>query len=993
MRRVLALFFLSGALGLGYQVLWSKFVLLFVGVSSWSYAIVLAAFMAGLALGSRAFGGLADRAGSPLRLFALLELGIGAYAVAYPMLVDAAGGLYLRLAAAPAGDVTSPRHLLLKAAVAGALLVPPTFLMGGTFPALVRHAATSAGLIGRRASQLYAVNAAGAVIGALAMAMAVMPSLGLRGSLMALALGNLAVGLAALAMARPAGVAPPAAEPVAPAAPSWMDARLLAPVIAFVAGALAFALEIAWTRSFAVIMGSSTQSFAVILAAFIAGIAGGSAILSRHEHRVRHSIALFGGLQLAAAALVLVPLPVLPYLRWALGRAGHALPTTETGYQAWGLAKLAMSLSIMLVPCLALGVSIPLLVKAVARRVETAGTDTGRVYAFNTAGNVAGALAAGMVALPAIGAERLIVACALALATTGAAALIFGSPRMDLRRVAIGAAAGLALVGALAAMIPRWDATWLSIASFRRQEASTWATARATMAYRRIVYMKDDPAASVIVLAAGDADDPQLSLLVNGKPDASTASDLPTQLLLGHLPVLLHGDARSVLVIGLASGITSGAILRHPVERLHVVDIVGCMPEAAAFFEPWSGAPLADPRTRFIADDARSHLMTTRDRHDIIVSEPSNPWTAGTGSLFSTEFYREASRRLAPGGLYVQWLQAYEISDELLAAVLRSFRAAFPHVTLWETSARDTILVGSEHPQAVDRDRMAAKLGRPAVAEQMAPLGFTTPGTVQFLQRFTETTVDWVASLSPLENTDDNLLLEHEAPRDLFLLRSPAALGRLDERRASAPGLGWVASLAIESETAASIPDLMADGVHGTDELRVAWLAARMRAAGGAVAEIPGALRPRLPRGAETPRSHDALVAELEAAVASADVASVATVLSRERAAIALACALSPASADAWNEVLGRLAADAGRATGMLRLAQADALAAAGRPAEALAAIDAAMAATPRPSDEELLTRACRIAPAEPCETLARRLLETTGDARLERFLDLRTRR
>ncbi len=997
LKRILLLFFVSGALGLGYQVLWSKFVLLFVGVSSWSYAIVLAAFMTGLALGSRYLGRAADRAASPLRLFGYLELGIGAYAVMYPALADAAGRAYIRLAAAHAGDASDARLVALKITFAGLLLVPPTFLMGGTLPALVRHASTSAELIGQRASQLYSVNAAGAVLGALGMAMTVIPLFGLRGSLMALALGNAAIGALALAGARrPATMSPgpsaPAAEP--PAAPLVMNPRVLAPVVAFVAGALAFALEIAWTRAFGVIMGSSTQSFALILAAFIAGIAGGSALLARHEARVRHPIAAFGVLQLGAAILILVPLPIYPYLRWVLGRIAHDLPATTLGYQAWGLLRLATGLAIMTIPCLALGVSVPLLVKAVARRVEAAGADTGRVLAWNTAGNVVGALGAGMIMLPLIGAERLIAACALASAACGALTLGLGSTRAALPRAAAAGMLGFAVVAALAIALPRWDNTWLTVSSFRRAEMGTWEATRRKLADRDVIYMRDDPAANVIVLAGDSKDGTSLALLVNGKADASNLSDQPTQLLLGHLPMMLHPQPESVLVVGLASGVTSGAILHHPVGRLDVVDIVACMPEAAAFFDRWSGDPLSDARTTFITDDARSLLMTTRRTYDVVVSEPSNPWTAGTGSLYSTEFYQAASARLAPGGVYAQWLQAYEMSDHLLAAVLRSFRAVFPHVTLWETASMDTVLIGSLEPLTIDRTRIETALARPGVAEQLGPFGFTSPEAVLFLQRFGPETVDWVAALSAIENTDDNLLLEHEGPRDLFLLRTPTVLEFADERRSVAPTLAWTRPLRDGALDPLVLPRLMSHRVHGSEALLAAWLAAVMRDQELAFGDLPAEIRAALPPDIGEPMATDELVAAIGTAAYLRDLPRLALILGSERSAIAIACAINPEVADAWDRALGSAAeASTGRIAAILRLAQSDALAAAGRTDAALAALRAAMSMAPMPDEDEVMTRACRLGDAQAVDQLARELLAATGSPRIERFLDLRARR
>ncbi|MBL8112111.1 MAG: fused MFS/spermidine synthase [Acidobacteria bacterium] len=988
------MFFLSGALGLGYQVLWSKLLLLFVGVSSHSYALVLAAFMTGLALGSRFLGPLADRVRSPLALFGWLELGVGAYAVAYPALAGWAGELYLAWARSSGLAPTSPGLLALKAATAMALLVPPTFLMGGTYPALVRLDAASLRLVGRSASLLYASNAAGAVTGSLAMAMLLIPVLGLNASLMALAVGNAAVGLVALLAAGRAGTVRAAAsreaEPRLRPAGAGVRLGLL---VAFLAGFISFTFEVGFTRAFSVVMGGSTQSFAAILAAFVAGIAAGSALLARFESRIPDPLRFFGALQIATGLLVLLPLPLYPLLPWGIGRIAQELPPTDLGYQAWGLLKLATCLLFILLPALCMGVSIPILVKALLASASSVGRETGRIYAANTLGNVSGALATGLFLLPWLGTQRLLEVAAIASAASGIVAILGdpkGTPKQShgtaLRRAVVAALA----VAALGAFLPRWNQAWFSLAVFRRTPIGTFGETRAAIARREVVFHRDDPAAHVLVLRSRGTED-ALSLLVNGKPDASAPGDQPTQLLLGHLPLLLAPEARDVLVIGLASGVTSGAVLRHPVRRLDVVDIVRTMPAAAAHFDAWSGDPLSDPRARFIADDARSYLLSTPRKYDVIVSEPSNPWTAGTGSLFATEFYRSARERLREDGIYVQWLQAYELSDPLLAATLRSFRSAFANVTLWETASLDVVLVGSRASRAPDVSALGARLASFGVREQLAPLGLLEPRDVLLLQRFSPPTVDWIAAGAPIDNSDDNLLLEYRAPRDLFCLARPRAPGAYDERQVASPSLAVAPLLRGDSEAVLSGARLYAGRVFGSAQLLSDWLTAVARGTGRAYRDLPADLRAALPEGAPEREPESDLLARLRGAVSRGDAAAADRLLLTERGSLATTALVSAAGAarlDAELESISGIAK--GRTAALVGLTRVDVLSAAGRAVDAEAVLEDLLASGFPLAVEEVLLRGCRLDPEAGCTRLAQRLHGASPDERLERFLELR---
>jgi len=600
-RLVLLLFLISGAVGLGYQVLWGRYLLEFIGVSAYSYATVLAAFMAGLALGSALFGRLADRVRRPLLLFALLEAGVGLYALVFPFLSEAASALYSGWVSFTPEQAGAGHALWAKVLVAGLLLLVPTTLMGGTYPALVRHATDQLSQVGRRASQLYAVNALGAVAGALLMAFVLMPALGMRMSLVVLALANGLVAVVALVLARGkdpslAEVAPPDALAASQSEPG-LSARVVQVALALILieGSLAFALEVAWTRYFGVVLGSSTYSFALVLAVFLSGIALGSAWLARSEGALGRPLLFFGWTQLLGGLLVLAPLALYPRAPWLFVNLGALFSDHPLAFFLYTAGQLLVCALVMLPPTILFGMALPLLVKGLAHDLRRLGSDTGRVYAWNTWGNVAGALLAGLVLLPLLGMELLLRGTALGSSALGLVAIGYFSRRERKTWVRVGAAAVVLVLSREAADV--------QLASYRT------------------VLFKDDPAALLMVHATRTVLGREtLTLSLNGKPDATSHDDLPTQLLLGHVPLLLAPQPRDVLVIGLASGVTAGAVLAHPVRRLDVVDVVAAMPEATRLFRQWNRDPLGDPRFRLIVDDARSYVAHTRQRYDVIIT-------------------------------------------------------------------------------------------------------------------------------------------------------------------------------------------------------------------------------------------------------------------------------------------------------------------------------------------------------------------------------------
>jgi spermidine synthase len=756
-------FFLSGATGLVYQVVWLRMLGLVFGHTVYAITTVLAAFMAGLALGSFVFGLLAPRLGYLVSTYGWLEIGIGLYCTTIPLLLGAAAWGYLGLHAWL--GLSYDAFGLVQFGLIFLLLLVPTTLMGGTLPVLSQALARRELEVGRTVGALYGLNTAGAVVGVVLAGYFLLPALGNRATLLSAAVANLAVGALALMLARkwrPASAAEQ--EPAIALGAGVTDrvslgGRLTVAALA-VSGGVSMIYEIAWTRALALVIGSSTYAFTAMLVAVLAGIAGGSAVYSWLWGARRASPRTFAAIQAGiglATVLVIVLFPRMPELFLASIAWSDSPGVVQ-------LVQLFVSACALLPSALLIGATFPCAVSVVSRDRARVGEDVGYVYAANTVGAIAGAAAGGFLVMPALGVHGSLAAAGAANLTLAAFLLAATAGRRRLQWIPA-AAAVLAAFGTL--RLPPWDQNVMSSgpAIYARTYRGRADELGRQLRRQPVLFYRDGLSSTVSVHRVVD----NLFLRVNGKTDASTGRDMPTQLLLGHLPLLVHPEPRSVLMIGMGSGVTAGAVTRHPIRRLDLVEIEPAVIEAARFFAHVNHDVLKDPRVRLVLADGRNFLLTTPGRYDVIISEPSNPWIGGLASLFSREFFELARSRMRSGGLMLQWLQAYSLSPDDLRMVVRTFRAVFPAVSIWIATEGDLLLLGSAEPVVIDAAALAqryaeypgprADLQQIAVRHGATIVGYLALGE-EDTARFTEGT---------RLNTDDRLPLEFSAPRALYL--------------------------------------------------------------------------------------------------------------------------------------------------------------------------------------------------------------------------------
>jgi len=606
---LLGLFLLSGSAGLMHEIAWTRVLRHVLGGSSLALISVLVAFLGGLAIGAWWVERRIDRWRSPLAVFGGVEILIGVWTLLLPGLAEATWPLWRALY----GD--GPGTLFVAARFAGSLLLlaPAAIAMGASLPLLAaivtrNRAAWVAGL--------YGCNALGAAAGALLAGFVLLPEFGLGVTVRIAAGINVAVGLAAIVLAR--GADAPVAESVGSDRPTEIRPGLLAAYA--VAGASLLIHEVAWARVATLLLGSTVYAYGLLLAVIVGGLAVGGMLASRlvgTRSRASVSLALF---QTLAAASGLVVIAVVPWL-----------PPTITGWFAAGSdAGFGVTATVLaglfFLPAVWMGTAYPLVCRLVLGD-GSAAKPAARVQAVGNLGALAGVCLAGFLLLPALGLRgTLLVASAMNLLV---AATIAWPSRATPRRRRFVAPALIAAWLVAAVAMPPWQASRLSFGPFVQARRQPLAVATSPEALRdieagqRVLYHRDGRESSMTVKESADG---ERSLWINGKPDASSSSDLETQRLLAHVPLILHGEARSALIVGLASGVTLGSAAAHPLERIVTVDISEQAVEIAGWFAEANGGVLSDERVQVIITDGRLHLTLAEERYDVIISEPSNPW-------------------------------------------------------------------------------------------------------------------------------------------------------------------------------------------------------------------------------------------------------------------------------------------------------------------------------------------------------------------------------
>ena len=731
---VALLFFASGLAGLVYQELWLRLLGLVFGVTVYAASTVLAGFMGGLALGSALGGRFADRMRRPLLVYGVAEVLVGLAALATPFALRAVESVYVALH--PSMSQFPGALTALRLVLSIAVLLVPTMLMGATFPLVVRASLGGTRPLGEDASVLYAANTAGGIAGTLLAGFWMIGGLGIAVSFRLAAALNVAVGLAAVVLSRAreqaaAGTTPAAPEPAEAPAPDALRRRLL--VVFAVSGFASLALEVVWFRVLALFLQVTTYAFSVMLAAFLTGIAAGSAWAARLFRKRRDWLAWLVALEILLAIAAALSLLALDRSYDVLRLVGPYLGRPADRRMVLTLAASFLTL----VPATFLmGVAFPVGLRLFAAGDGgTTGARVGRFYAWNVCGSILGALAGGFVLLPMLGSRRSVIALA-ALSLGSGLWLATGLPGARRRFGWAWAAAGTAAFAAAALTAP----DPFAIALARRHPGE------------RLLWSQEGPQASVNVHQMGQA----RVFYLDGKHQADD-TDLVVRIHreIGALALAVHPHPRKVLVIGLGGGVTAGAVALDPSAQVDVVELSRSVVGGAEWFRHVNGDVLRRPNVRLHVDDGRNVLLLTSERYDAVTADIIQPHHAGAGSLYSVEYFRLARRVLGEGGIMVQWIGLR--SEQHYKLILRTFLSVFPEVSLWGDGS---LVVGSTSKVALTPEAFARRLAEPGVREALAPLGVTDYASLAALHRADGPALRAFVGEGPVL-TDDRPLVEY----------------------------------------------------------------------------------------------------------------------------------------------------------------------------------------------------------------------------------------
>ena len=693
-RAVFALFFFSGIAGLVYQVLWLRRLSLVFGVTVYAASTVLAAFMAGLAIGSLLAGRVLRRGMPPLRAFGVAEILVGITGLASPWLLDAASAVYQQVhRAAP----ESLEWLTVARLVCSfAILALPTTMMGTTLPLL---SAAVAAFTTRKAGHatgsaigvLYAINTAGAMVGTLATGYFLIPAIGIQRAFLAAAATNVVVGGIALWMGRGQPLA--SADPVDPVSPADEPPPRLFPVVYWVVAISGFAslgLEVLWFRLMLQFVSATAQAFTAMLATVLAGIAIGGFLAAP---LLRRRADLWFWLTVIQSATGLATLASMSVLLWTVA---HGWDTMSL-WRAVGIA--------ILLPSIAMGVGFSLALGAASlstgggAAAVGVGDRIGRVYAVNVVGAIVGSLGVGFILLPWLGAMNALIVLAACYLASAAMLALAGRTWPQ----------GVTVVLVLAAFIPiaRGIGDPFKVAIDRR--------------YGDMLpeFWRDEGAQTAVSVRATRL---QHVLYLDG---LHQANDQPAMVrlhrMLGHLPMVLHGAAVDVLVVGMGGGATPGAVSQHTGARVQVVELSESVVKAAPFFAHVNYDLLHEPNVDVRIDDGRSFLTFTDRRFDVITADVIQPGHAGAGHVYSREYFSLVRHALKPNGVVLQWIGKRPSVEYKL--IMRTFLDVFPNASLWNDGE---FMVGTALPLQLDPGTIDRLRADPKTREALDAIGLTS---------------------------------------------------------------------------------------------------------------------------------------------------------------------------------------------------------------------------------------------------------------------------
>ncbi len=710
---IYTVFFISGAVGLAYQIVWARQLSLLLGVSIYAVSAVLVAFLGGLGLGSEIFGRLIDKGARCLRLYAGLEIALGVYVLLFPFLLGLMEKVYLLLHSGNEG--VSFYLIVLRLTLAIILLAVPTILMGGTLPALSRYMADSKKDAGSSVGKLYAVNTFGAMTGCVAAGFLMIELFGLSETLRIGAVINLLIGFFVWIVLREKEGTPARVPDIKKDSGVAKDGMLV--VLFGVSGFCALALEVLWTRVLVLLLNNTTYAFAMILTIFLMGIGAGSAVMARPRWKSVNGGRLFAFFQVGIGFFAILSLAGLSHSSFivetlnSLFGSGNIFVEMIPGGERL-VPAILFSFFIVFPSTFLMGGGMPLIVKTISFRADKLGGEVGRLYAVNTLGCVLGSLFAGYFLIPMLGVHKSIVIISL-IAVASGVYLLNARYKKESR---VWNPAFAVIIIPLTLFILRSDVGYL-LSVQKLDGGST------------VLFYEEGPSAAVMVSSTPTdmsiGHKPVKRIWINGDPIAGVFREaLQLERLQAHIPLLLHHGPKSGLVICFGTGSTAGAALAHGLDDITVVDISPEVFRAGSYFADGNMSLLDNGKARLIEEDGRSFLLTSKRKFDFISSEPPPPSNAGVVSLYTKEYYLLHKDRLKKGGIVSQWIPLHHLSKVDFKMLVAAFLESFRYVDMWYTKW-DAIMIGSDDKIGIDVERIRERMEKPEIKASLEEIGVT----------------------------------------------------------------------------------------------------------------------------------------------------------------------------------------------------------------------------------------------------------------------------
>jgi len=679
-----ALFAISGFTGLIYESIWSHYLKLFLGHTAYAQALVLTIFMGGMAFGAYLTARLSTKWTNLLVVYAIVEILIGCFGVVFhPFFQIVLSISYEDII--PALGTSGLVHSY-KWAIGTLIILPQSILLGMTFPLM------SNGIIrrfpntpGRKLGMLYFTNSIGAAVGVLFSGFYLINSVGLPGTVLTAGIINICLAIIVYGLAKG-----PAEQPYIIKKSPLIKSPYLILLAAFITGAASFIYEISWIRMLSMVLGASTHAFELMLSAFITGLAFGGLWVRRKIDSLDNPIRTSSYIQITMGMMALLTLPLYNYTFDLMSFFMSGFERNDTGYQLFTLSSHFICLIIMLPTTFCAGMTLPLFTFIMLQQ-GYGERSIGQIYASNTLGAIAGIIFAIFIGMPILGLKgAILVGCSLDI-LLGLFLLSRSNLPSKNPMVIFATISGIAIC----VMVLMFDLDKYKMSSgvFRT------GTIDNLPENSKVLFHKDARTSTVSVVQHEDG---TKAILTNGKADAAIITDNSgritvdeiTMTLLAALPIAINPDAKFIANIGMGSGLTTHTLLTWPsVEQVDTIEIEPAMVEGANYFRPRVEKTFTDPRSKIHIEDAKTYFSVYRKKYDVIVSEPSNPWVSGTASLFTDEFYNHISNYLADEGLFVQWIQGYEINTQLLFSVLKALKNNFSDFALYAADNSDLIII------------------------------------------------------------------------------------------------------------------------------------------------------------------------------------------------------------------------------------------------------------------------------------------------------------